>query len=275
MDYHVLPRFGETRLCDLTRFELQAHLNELAKKYSKSVVQRARTWLKAAIEEAIDQDFLVKNPARKLEMPVTRKTCKRYLSSEEVQKLLMSLEGRDRLIARMLIVCALRPGELFALRWRSVQQGRLKIEEAVYRGKVGPTKTEGSAAFVAIPGSLQKELEFWREKCRYPGDDQIVFPSRRGGPLESHNYLRRVLKSKGKEAGIEDITFQALRRTFATQVHGIGTVKDAQTQLRHSSATTTMNVYTQAIPSSVKATVEALDQKLFGVLNTIEHEFKM
>jgi len=242
---------------------------------TKSVVQRARTWLKAAIEEAIDQDFLVKNPARKLEMPVTRNTCKRYLSSEEVQKLLMSLEGRDRLIARMLNVCALRPGELFALRWRSVQQGRLKIEEAVYRGKVGPTKTEGSAAFVAIPGSLQKELEFWREKCRYPGDDQIVFPSRRGGPLESHNYLRRVLKSKGKEAGIEDITFQALRRTFATQVRGIGTVKDAQTQLRHSNATTTMNVYTQEIPASVKATVEALDQRLFGVLNTIEHEFKM
>ena len=53
----------------------------------------------------------------------------------------------------------------------------------------------------------------------------------------------------------------------------MGTVKDAQTQLRHSSATTTMNVYTQEIPSSVKATVEALDQKLFGVLNTIEHEF--
>ncbi|MCI0622316.1 MAG: site-specific integrase [Acidobacteria bacterium] len=125
--------------------------------------------------------------------------------------------------------------------------------------------------------NLQKELEFWREKCRYPDGDQIVFPSRRGGPLESHNYLQRVLKSKGKEVGIgiEDITFQALRCTFATQVHGIGTVKDAQTQLRHSNATTTMNVYTQEIPSSVKATVEALDQNLLGVLNTIEHEFKM
>jgi integrase len=84
-----------------------------------------------------------------------------------------------------------------------------------------------------------------------------------------------VLKSKGKEVGIEGLTFQAMRRTFATQVHGIGTVKDAQTQLRHSNATTTMNIYTQEIPSSVKATVEALDQKLFGVLNTIEHEFKM
>jgi hypothetical protein len=36
----------------------------------------------------------------------------------------------------------------------------IKIEEAVYQGELGPTNTEGSAAFVAIPGSLQKELEF-------------------------------------------------------------------------------------------------------------------
>jgi integrase len=86
-----------------------------------------------------------------------------------------------------------------------------------------------------------------------------VFPSRRGGPLESHNYLQRVLKSKGKEVGIEEITFQALRRTFATQVHRIGTVKDAQTELRHSKATRPINVYTQEVPTSVKTTVEALE----------------
>lgn len=275
MESHVLPKFGETPLCDLTRFELQSHLNKLAKNHSKSVVQKARTWLKAALEEAIDQDFLSKNPARKLEMPVTRKSCKRYLSAKEIHKLLSALDGRDRLISRALIVCALRPGELFALRWRNVQDGRLKIEEAVYQGELGPTKTQGSAAVVVIPRSLQKELELWRESCRYPSDDEFVFPSRKGTPLDAHNYLRRVLKLKAKELGIEGLTFQALRRTFATQVHGIGTVKDAQTQLRHSNATTTMNVYTQEIPSSVRATVEALDQKRFGILNTIEHELKM
>jgi hypothetical protein len=47
----------------------------------------------------------------------------------------------------------------------------------------------------------------------------------------------------------------------------------AQAQLRQ--AGTTMNIYTQEIPSSVKAAVEALDQKLCGVLNTIEHGLKM
>ena len=36
-----------------------------------------------------------------------------------------------------------------------------------------------------------------------------------------------------------------------------------------------MNIYTQEIPSSVKAAVEALDQKRCGILNTIEHGLKM
>jgi hypothetical protein len=36
-----------------------------------------------------------------------------------------------------------------------------------------------------------------------------------------------------------------------------------------------MNIYTQEIPSSVRAAVEALDQKLCGFFNTIEHGVKM
>jgi hypothetical protein len=36
-----------------------------------------------------------------------------------------------------------------------------------------------------------------------------------------------------------------------------------------------MNTYTLEIPSSMKAAVEALDQKFCGVLNTIEPGLKM
>jgi len=54
------------------------------------------------------------------------------------------------------------------------------------------------------------------------------------------------------------------RRTFATQVQNLGSVKDAQAQLRHANASTTLGVYTQEIPESVRETVEALDRKLFG-----------
>lgn len=222
------------------------------------MVQKARTWVKACLEEALEQDFLVKNPARKLEMPITRKTCRRYLTPDEIQTLLSALQGRDRLIVRLFLLCALRPGELFALRWRSIEPGCLRIEEAVYRGHIGSPKTEGSRAYVALPKSLEMELEFWRHQCGDPDEDEFVF-----------------LAPLAKKNGIEGLTFQCLRRTFATQFQKHGTVKDAQTQLRHADAGTTMNIYTQEIPSSVRAAVEALEQKLCGVLNTIEHGLKM
>jgi integrase len=47
--------------------------------------------------------------------------------------------------------------------------------------------------------------------------------------LHAGNYLKRdVLRPAATKAGIEGLTFQALRRTFATHFHGIGTVKDQQ-----------------------------------------------
>jgi integrase len=119
------------------------------------------------------------------------------------------------------------------------------------------------------------ELEFWRHQCGDPDDDEFVFRSRKKAPLNGHNYHRRFLAPLAKKNGIEGLTFQCLRRTFATLFQKHGTVKDAQSQLRHSDAGTTMNIYTQEIPSSVRAAVEALDQRLCGVLNTIEHGLKM
>jgi hypothetical protein len=45
--------------------------------------------------------------------------------------------------------------------------------------------------------------------------------------------------------GAPNLTFQSLRRTFATLMRGKGTPKDAQTQLRHKDILTALNVYTQ------------------------------
>ena len=274
MSAHVLPQFGHVALCELRRFDLQAMLNVVAGKYSQSVVHKVKAWVKAVLEEAVEQEYLEKNPAAKLKMPATRPICKRYLSQQGVGQLLAVLQGRDRLIVRLLLLCALRPGELFALRRRCVEPGRLRVEQAVYRGEVGETKTEGSKAYVALPGSLEAELGAWiRQKNIAEGD--YIFCSQRGTPIDTHNYLQRVLQPAARQAGITGLTFQALRRTFATHVQGLGTVKDAQAQLRHADASTTLNVYAQSIPASVMAAVEALDRKLCGVLNTNEHSYEM
>jgi integrase len=61
---------------------------------------------------------------------------------------------------------------------------------------------------------------------------------------------------------IKRLTFQALRRTFATHFHRIGTVKDQQSEMRHSDAQTTINVYTQRVSETLKAALEEFDRKM-------------
>jgi integrase len=269
MDKHVLPRFERVRLCDMNKFDIQTHLNELAKRYSESLVDKAYTYINAALEEAVDQDFLEKNPARKVEMPKTRKPAKRHIRPEEIQLLLSELTKRslirDRLILRTFIVTALRPGELFAVRWKDLEPGRIRIDEAVYRNKLDDPKTPTSAGYVYIPKSLELELAMWKESRLRTGPEDFVFEARyHGRPMDGRSYLRRFLGPLAKTLGIAGLTYQALRRTFATQVQRLGSVKDAQAQLRHAHASTTLGIYTQEIPESVRETVEALDRKLFG-----------
>ncbi len=60
------------------------------------------------------------------------------------------------------------------------------------------------------------------------------------------------------------VNFQVLRRTFATNAQGQGNAKDVQAHLRHTDIGTTMNVYTQAIPESVRKLVNAVADDVMG-----------
>ena len=46
----------------LDKVDLQKHLYQLAAKESRSVVKKVRVYANAALEEAVDQDYLRKNP---------------------------------------------------------------------------------------------------------------------------------------------------------------------------------------------------------------------
>jgi integrase len=189
------------------------------------------------------------------------------------------LHGRDRLMFSMFVLCAFRPGELFALRWRCLRGQAIRVEEALSLGKLGKPKTRASAAMIVIPTSLAADLNQWWQDNGCPEPDEFIFPSTVDKPIDAHNFLQRTLKPTAESIGIKGLTFQSLRRTFATHFHGVGTVKDQQSQMRHSTAQITMDVYTQKVDASLKAAMEAFDKKLKKsdtepekVLNRIEPE---
>jgi integrase len=277
---YIVQPFADVPLAELTRFELQKHLNSMAEKYSRSVVLNFRTYAKAILDEAVEQQFIARNPAGRLELPKTRKPSRRALGMEEIAQLLETMSGRDRLIVRMFLILGLRPGELFALRRDDrVGPNQIRIDESLApkTGIVEP-KSEASDAFVWLPASLAMELDFWMEAMVDKRPSAFLFASRSSSntPLAANNFLKRVLHQAGRltrarleEQGtavpsgfLEKLTHQALRRSCATHMQGKGSIKDIQAHLRHAQPNVTAEVYMQAIPESVRKAVESLDKLL-------------
>lgn len=278
---HVLPVIGQRKLHEIEKFEIDVLVKKIAASYSKTIVHQVRTYVKAALEEAIDQCLLDRNPARKIVRPQTRATCKRFLSIEEISSLLDEMDARDRLISRICIVVGLRPGEMFATKWDDFDPagGRLRIDESAAEWGIKETKTPGSRAWVWLPKSITDELVNWQATS----SSILIFPSQNGTPIRTKNFLRRHIWPAAIKAGImakkpkdwpkgkqwvdpsTSVNFRAFRRTCATWFQEVGTAKDIQAQLRHTSPTTTLGVYVQQLPESVRTAVEALDTKLCGV----------
>jgi len=259
----LLAKFEEYPLDSMDRFMLQTHVNDLAELMSQDRVKQARSYLKSIFDEAIEQEFLTKDPTRKLKTPKNlRPKDKQVLTWQQLWLALAKSTGRDRLLLMMDMTEALRPSELFALRWRSFDDvDTLSITETVYKGKIRPYgKTDGSLTDVHLPAGLAEELCLWKQENAKLSPSKVVptafiFPNTRGGFMDTGNYRNRVLNPLAEKLGLPKLNFQVMRRTMATQAQSMGSVKDIQAHLRHAKADTTANEYMQELPESVKQMV--------------------
>jgi integrase len=271
IENYLLKRFGDTLLADLGKFTLQTYLNELAPHFSKSVLTKIRVYLNSILDEAVELEMLIKNPAGKLVVPKSgKRAASRYLTPEQIPNVLFHMSDRDRLIVRMFLVLGLRPGEMFALRWNDKEGNSLRIDSSVTDGIEVETKTEGSDSSVWLPASIDAELEFLHSINTDADPDAFIFPSSRGTAISTNNFLFRVLKEAGKKAGIDHLTHQMLRRTCSTYMAQITTVKDVQAHLRHATAKTTLEHYIKSVPETVRVAVESLDHLLKSKPGAIE-----
>ena len=114
----LLDPFESIPLEEFDKFQLQVHLNNLAKMCSKDRVLQIKAYMQAIFAEAVDQEFLAKDPARNVKAPENLPdTDKTTLSWEQLRTALSKLSLKGRLILELDMTNALRPEELFGLRW--------------------------------------------------------------------------------------------------------------------------------------------------------------
>ena len=141
LDYltsHVYPALEHVRLKDITKFQVQMLLNRLAaEEYSYTVVYHVRDLIKAGLAEAVEQEVLERNVARKTVIPEIEESEKPVLPVEMYAKLLAGLDDiRDRAIFLIACFCALRPSELFGLTWGSYTGTVFTIVNTAWRGRL-------------------------------------------------------------------------------------------------------------------------------------------
>ena len=120
-----------------------------------------------------------------------------------------------------------------------------------------------------------KVLEAHRTRCARVTPDALVFGNRNGGPFRESKMLRNVLQPAAVEAGLGKVTWHQFRHIHSSLLNDLNVPsKIAQEQLGHASISTTLGIYTHAIPASHRDAVEAVEERLFAQLlsNVLESE---
>jgi len=263
---HLLPAFGDLRLCDLQRVEIQTFvLRKMEKGLSWETADLLRNLLSKIYRCAKKWGFFAgDNPASEIDLPhkkPVREKC--VLMPTQIPKLLAVLKEPYRTMALVGILTGLRVGEILGLRWSDVDfnTAQLRVSQRCYRGEMDSPKTRASQRTLPLPPECVEALRRLQAAKPPEQKDALVFRTRKGTPYSDTNILHRQLKPAGQKIEVPSLSWHTFRRTHATllQLAG-GSLKDAQAQLGHSRLSTTLEIYTIPIPAHQREAVAKLSQ---------------
>lgn len=265
---HVVPTFGDRRLCEISRADIQSFAaSKRQQGCSGSSIHGMRTTISKVLQAAVDWGYLEQNAARGIRIGDRGpKTERLYLGSKESMQLMAALSEPVRTVVVVAVLTGLRIGELLALRWKHVDflRGVIQIRETVSEGKFGTPKTKSSRREIPMSEPVSQALLAQKSRCRQTGADDLIFASRNQTPLNPKNVLRRELRPACIALKLPLISWHSFRHTHATLLGEVGeSLKTAQALLGHSDLETTLNIYTHAIPESQKRAVDKVAEILF------------
>ena len=264
IELHITPRIGDIPLKKLTGRDLQwlykdlqehGRLREAQKGkqpgLSDSTIRGIHTMLHNALDRAVKERLIVRNPADDCVPPKIPKHEMKILLPEQIKSYLTAANQRGVLPMFYLeLATGLRKGEIAALLWSDydaqTQTIHVTKQYLFYNGQgtVSPPKSSTSVRYVSIPDEAAKLLE--QEHAKHP-KNPYMFPSPLTGEMYHPDAIVKIHRKICKDIGLENVRFHDLRHSFATTALQCGVdVKTVSTMLGHSSAGFTLNVYTHS-----------------------------
>ena len=281
---YLMPTFGQMCLRGVTPLAVQRFFSGMANSPLRTESQaKVKDVLSRIMGSAVQFGFLIRNPVEGVRLPPRKcgRRPKPYVTPQQFETLIELIPEPYATMVFVAVFTGLRVSEIIGLRWRNVHSDSISVEERCCRGEWGPPKSEASRATVAVNRAVIERINrlkamtvvvrAGRARRKYrvvkcDGPDDLVFQSlSNGGPMRDNNVLVRFIKPAGRKLGIAWVNWQVLRRSFATWLKMVGAdVKDAQALMRHSRASTTLDVYQQFVPESQRRVVDRLTSLTTG-----------
>lgn len=227
--------------------------------------------LSAILRTAMKWGHLRENPARGVDLPKLRCVRPKWaLTTSHAAMLLGGLASLPRTMFGLALLAGLRRGELFALRWRDIdEQSRLlTVREAVYDGVFATPKTEAGARQIPLSDTAATLMAQWKAYVGKGEPDTLVLSTKAGTPILPNNVLRRFIFPACTRLGLPRTTWLTFRRTYSSWSHDRGVPANVVAQLMgHANVDTTLNVYTQVLDGSLREAVQKVGSELFTIVH--------
>ena len=186
---------------------------------SDSTIRGIHTMLRNALDRAVKERLIVRNPADDCIPPKIPKHKMKILPPEQIKSYLTAAEQRSVLPMFYLeLISGLRKGELVALQWSDLDVESKTISVSKQAGRnnasepdITRPKTENSIRKISIPQDAVNLLV--AEHQKHPGSPWM-FPSPKTGEMYHPDSVVNIHKKILKDAGLEHLRFHDLRHLY-------------------------------------------------------------
>ena len=259
---HILPHLGSKRITQLKTADIQKHYNRLlesgriqdngkGKGLSNATVRGIHMVLREALDSAVREGLIPKNPADGTSPPKIYRNEKQVLTKDQLETFMKLIEGDEEWYDFFYteIITGMRQGEICGLRWEDFDREKrtLRVARSVdFVNKelvVGETKTDDGKRTIYLPDSLWHILT---ERQRQTGTfSEWIFPNllKPEWPLNPSRAYRQ-LKKLLEIGGLPSIRFHDLRHTFTSHAANSGIAPKTLSEIvGHSKASFTLDHY--------------------------------